>query len=75
MRLIYKCKECGKIIECLELVSFDEHSLGLNILTEQEKKDIIDIKDEEIYINLTCNQCLENYDWEDVLYKYHTQIH
>ena len=75
MRLIYRCSECGKIIDYLELASFDQRSLGLNILTEQEKKDIIDIKEGEIYINLTCNQCLEDYDWEELLYKYNPQIH
>ena len=68
MRLIYRCSECGKIIDALELASFEEESLGLNILTEEEKKDIIDIRDEEIYINLTCSQCIADYDWEELLY-------
>ena len=73
MKLIYRCPECGKILDCLELASFNEQALGLNILTEEEKKDIIDVKEEEVYINLTCNQCLEDYDWEELLYM--PQIH
>ena len=73
MKLIYRCPECGKIIDCLELASFDERSLGLNILTEKEKKDIIDVKEEEVYINLTCNDCVEEYNWDELLYM--KQIH
>ncbi|MBM7557205.1 anti-sigma-F factor Fin [Halanaerobacter jeridensis] len=68
MKLIYRCSECGKVIDYLELASFDEQALGFNILTEEEKKDIIDVKEEEVYINLTCNQCLEQYNWEELIY-------
>ncbi|MFO7818639.1 MAG: anti-sigma-F factor Fin [Halanaerobacter sp.] len=73
MKLTYRCSECGKIIDALELASFDEQSLGLNILTEEEKKDIIDVKEDEVSINLTCSECLEDYDWEELLYM--QQIH
>lgn len=76
MKLIYKCSKCGKIIDCLELASFDERSLGLNILTEEEKKDIIDVKEEEVYIKLTCNQCQSEEEWEELLYiQQMNQIH
>ncbi|MGM0368919.1 MAG: anti-sigma-F factor Fin [Bacillota bacterium] len=63
MQLIYRCHECGKIIDYLETDTVDEYSLGLNILTEQEKKDIIEREEEKVYINLTCDQCDNNYEW------------
>jgi len=61
MRLIYKCPKCHRIIEELEIDHFNEEELGLDILTAEEKEDIIKRSSDEIYINLTCDDCLQEY--------------
>ncbi|OCL25750.1 hypothetical protein U472_15630 [Orenia metallireducens] len=73
MNVIYRCDKCQKIIEHLELGDFSQESLGLNILTDQEKEDIIKMENDTVYINLTCDDCAEDYDWSSVIHN--DQIH
>ncbi|WP_018248274.1 anti-sigma-F factor Fin [Orenia marismortui] len=73
MKIIYKCHKCQKIIETLEDISINEESLGLNVLTEEEKGDIIKIEDNVMYIDLTCEECNQEYDWLQLIHS--QQIH
>ncbi len=59
MHIIYKCPKCHKTIEEFEVEYFDEEELGLDILTAEEKEDIIRKSSDEIQINLTCDDCLQ----------------
>ncbi|WP_408955224.1 anti-sigma-F factor Fin [Natroniella sp. ANB-PHB2] len=68
MELIYKCPECQKIIDYLEVTSLSEVELGFNILTEREKEDIIKRETDSIYVNVTCDECEKEYDWDELIY-------
>ncbi|PRX26497.1 uncharacterized protein DUF2757 [Orenia metallireducens] len=67
MNVIYRCDKCHKIIEHLQLEDFNQQSLGLNILTDQEKEDIIKMENDTVYIDLTCDDCIEEYDWSNFI--------
>ncbi|MCK8826758.1 anti-sigma-F factor Fin family protein [Natroniella acetigena] len=73
MELIYKCPECQKIIDYLEVTSLDEVELGFNILTEREKEDIIKKEADSIYVNVTCDECEKEYEWDELIYR--QQLH
>ncbi|MCK8817027.1 anti-sigma-F factor Fin family protein [Natroniella sulfidigena] len=73
MELIYKCPECQKIIDHLEIASLSEVELGFDILTEQEKEDIIKRKADSVHINVTCDECEREYDWDQLIYQ--QQLH
>lgn len=67
MNLIYKCPECDKIIDHLEVDKVDEESLGFNILTEEEREDIIEVEGDNTYINVACDECVQDYPEESQL--------
>ncbi len=47
---------------------FNEKALGLNILTEDEKEDIIEVEYDNVYIDLTCDECVEEDDWIEMVH-------
>lgn len=67
MKVIYRCNKCQKLIEQLNLDEFNEEDLGLNILTAEEKEDIIKLENDVVYIDLTCDDCSEDYDWSNLI--------
>ncbi len=75
MKVVYKCICCDKIIEELEVDDFNEQSLGLNILTEKEKEDIIKIENNIIHIHLTCDECSMQEDLLNNVFQQKLKIH
>lgn len=41
MRLIYICDECGRYIDEIELGNLNETRLGFDVLTPEEKQDLV----------------------------------
>lgn len=72
MTVIYKCSECGKVIDKIEAEGIDKQSLGINILTEEERKDIIETQEDNLQINITCDQCARQAGWNQL---YNANIH
>ena len=70
MKIVYRCPECNKIIEQIEIDKFDEENLGLNVLTAEEKEDIIEVEYNIVYIDLTCDECSDQYNWNQLIYNY-----
>lgn len=70
MTVVYRCSECGKIIDKLNLDGVDEETLGVNILTEEERKDIIETEEDKMQINIICNQCASQEGWQQLSNSY-----
>ncbi|WP_027339792.1 anti-sigma-F factor Fin [Halonatronum saccharophilum] len=68
MKVFYRCPKCQKLIDFLEVEEYNEKALGLNILTEDEKEDIIEVEYDNIYIDLTCDECLEEDNWVEMIH-------
>jgi ribosomal protein L44E len=73
MTLVYKCSECGKVIDHLETEGVSETALGLNVLTAEERQDIIETKADKTYVNVICDECAEREDFEQGVNSF--QIH
>ena len=72
MSLIYKCSQCGKIIDDLDVERVNEKMLGFDILTPEEREDIIEARGDNTYVNVICDDCLYRLEGEG---KGNFQIH
>lgn len=59
MRICYHCERCGTDIAALEVASIDEHKLGFDCLTRDEREDIIsmDMNADTMHVKSLCDQC------------------
>ncbi len=59
MKLLYYCHNCGDFIDELSVNKMDEKKLGFDILTEEEKKDIIkwNKSGDILYVGSVCDNC------------------
>ncbi|GAB6099768.1 hypothetical protein JCM16358_16470 [Halanaerocella petrolearia] len=68
MNLIYQCPECEKVIDQLDVSKIDDETLGFNILTPEEREDIIEVEEDNTYVNVVCDECAQgNYIKEQAL--------
>lgn len=59
MRLIYICDECGKYIDEIELGNLNEARLGFDVLTPEEKDDLVSLDwDRQVgTVRAICDAC------------------
>lgn len=59
MKIIYYCHNCGDFIDELSIDRLEEEKLGFDILTQEEKKDIIkwSKSGDMVYVRTVCDSC------------------
>ncbi|AGB40122.1 Protein of unknown function (DUF2757) [Halobacteroides halobius DSM 5150] len=74
MNLVYRCPQCQKVIDQLAVPGeIDDEALGFNVLTAEEREDIIEVEEDNTYVNVVCDECAQDYAANQTLYN--TQIH
>lgn len=60
MRLHYICSECGADITQLEVQKLDEHALGIDQLTVEERQQLLsfDAVTDTLEIKAICDDCI-----------------
>ena len=63
MRLIYICDRCAKYIDEIEMNALDEVQLGFDILTEEEREDLVHLDWERQVgtVKAICDACLAKF--------------
>lgn len=59
MDVIYKCRHCGTTVGHIAANVFHTDDLGFSQLTAEERKDMIEYKDDHIYVETICEDCQE----------------
>ncbi|MEW6724233.1 MAG: anti-sigma-F factor Fin [Bacillota bacterium] len=61
MHLEYHCNHCGKLIREMTLDSLDPVALGFNVLTPEERVDIIKVDSQTGHLRVAsiCDDCLK----------------
>lgn len=58
MSIIYSCRHCGHSIGALEQTVLNHSDLGLDILSEEEKREMIHYEGNgDIHIKVICESC------------------
>lgn len=59
MKVLYYCHNCGDFIDELTVDRVDEEKLGFNLLTEEEKQDIMKWSQNGnmLYVGSVCDNC------------------
>jgi len=62
MKIYYKCDHCGEAIDMIEVDQVDEVKFGFDILTAEERQDIIktDSLANTMYVHSLCDECIES---------------
>lgn len=63
MRLIYICERCANYIDEIEMKALDEGQLGFDILTEEEREDLVRLDWERQVgtVKAICDACLAKF--------------
>lgn len=60
MAIVYRCRHCGVRVGTIETSFVDMHRLGLSLLSEEERVEMIQYeKDGEITVQTICEDCQE----------------
>ncbi len=61
MKIYYNCEHCGEAIDMIEVDQVDERKFGFDILTVEERQDIIktDALANAMYVYSLCDECIE----------------
>ncbi len=77
MRILYYCHNCGDFIDELSVDKIDESKLGFDLLTQEEKKDIMkwNKSGDILYVGSVCDACYQELSnmLGDDLEPYHDQ--
>lgn len=62
MKVLYYCHNCGEFIDELTVDRVDEEKLGFNVLTSEEKEDIMKWSQSGnmLYVGSVCDNCYED---------------
>lgn len=62
MKIYYSCEHCGEPIDMIEVDQVDEAKFGFDILTPEERQDIIktDSLANTMYVHSLCDECIES---------------
>lgn len=75
MKLLYYCHSCGDFIDELTVDQVDEEKLGFDLLTEDEKQDIMKYSrtGNMLYVGSVCDACYNDLNNLTELEPYHEQ--
>ena len=61
MKIHYQCEQCGQAIDTLEVPYLNETKLGFDVLTDDERHQLIyhDEVNDAIYVQSLCDLCIE----------------
>ena len=61
MKVHYLCEHCGTDIETIEVSHLDEKKLGFDILTEEERRQLLsyDAENDILHVKSMCDTCIE----------------
>lgn len=64
MKVLYYCHNCGDFIDELTVDRVDEEKLGFNVLTQEEKEDIMKWSDSGnmLYVGSVCDHCYHEFN-------------
>ncbi|MFD1021147.1 anti-sigma-F factor Fin [Thalassobacillus hwangdonensis] len=63
MAIIYVCRHCSRTVGELDQRTVDETMLGLDRLTEQERMEMIDLKQNgDLEVQTICDDCQNAYN-------------
>lgn len=62
MKILYYCHNCGDFIDELSVDQVDDQKLGFDLLTEDEKQDIIkwSKSGNMLYVGSVCDNCYQD---------------
>lgn len=75
MKLLYYCHNCGDFIDELTVEQVEEEKLGFDLLTEDEKQDIMKYSrnGNMLYVGSVCDVCYNDLNNLAELEPYHDQ--
>lgn len=61
MKIRYVCENCNSTVSELEMPAIDEEKLGFNVLTPEERREIIKLDEGSgtLTVNSLCDDCIE----------------
>lgn len=77
MRLIYICNECKAYIDEIQLDAWDESRLGFDVLTEEDREELLHVNWEEQVgtVMAICDECLEKISKRNQVEVFENKLH
>ncbi|MDZ5474327.1 anti-sigma-F factor Fin family protein [Bacillus sp. 31A1R] len=76
MAINYQCRHCGVNMGTIDHLSVHSHQLGINMLTDEERLDMVDYDQSgNIKVKSICEDCQESYQRNPDLHQYDYLIH
>ncbi|MEN1966459.1 anti-sigma-F factor Fin family protein [Lentibacillus sp. N15] len=57
MSIVYRCRHCGDVVGKIDQQVIDESMLGLDKLSAEDKREMIDYQDGDLQIKTICENC------------------
>ncbi|MEC9488155.1 MAG: anti-sigma-F factor Fin [Halanaerobium sp.] len=68
MKVLYYCEYCNRLIDTLEIGQLDEAALGFDILSADERKELLAWSDngQALFVKIICEDCEEELSSKDL---------